>query len=87
LLPIDKAWRGDSLAIGASSNEAPKMLLPYMGEWTVLGHLLAVWSTLAHQAAVVIAKNDAPITRETGSSRFRPGTDHQSKRSAACSVR
>ena len=60
------------LAAGASSRMGrPKMLLPW-GEWTVLSHLLAVWSTLAQQVAVVIAKDDAPITRELDRISFPP---------------
>jgi molybdenum cofactor cytidylyltransferase len=49
----------------------PKMLLPW-GEWTVLGHLLAVWSALAQQVAVVTAKEDALIGGELDRIAFPP---------------
>ena len=62
------------LAAGASSRMGrPKMLLPW-GEWTVLSHLLAVWSTVAQQVAVVIAKDDAAMERELERIAFPPAS-------------
>lgn len=52
------------LAAGASRRMGrPKLLLPWAGT-TILGHLVALWQSLATQVAVVVANGDEAIAGE-----------------------
>jgi molybdenum cofactor cytidylyltransferase len=58
------------LAAGSSSRMGqPKMLMPWEGT-TVLGHLIARWTDLAAQVAVVRAASDAGIEEELNRLKF-----------------